>query len=58
MPVTTEDIQVFKTLNTTSYATIVPTLILWIGVFVRMLIQKDKSKFLILIIISILMIVG
>jgi hypothetical protein len=45
-------------LNTTSYATTVPTLALFTGVFVRILEQEDRKKFLSLIIICVLMIVN
>ena len=45
-------------LNIASYATTIPTLLLWIVVLVRMLIQKAKAKFFALIIICVLMIVS
>ena len=43
-------------MNIASYATTIPTLIMWIFVFLRMLIQKAKAKFFALIVICILMI--
>jgi energy-coupling factor transporter transmembrane protein EcfT len=51
-------VEVCKKINKTSYAVFVPTLILWIFVFLRMMVQKEKAKFTPLIIISVLMIVA
>ncbi len=45
-------------LNIASYATTIPTLLLWIVILIRMLIQKAKAKFFALIVICILMIVS
>ncbi len=43
-------------MNIASYATTIPTLLMWIFVFLRMLIQKEKAKFFALIVICVLMI--
>ena len=53
-----EDVKVALDLKVTCYVTTVPTLALWTGVFVRIMIQKDKDKFFALIIICVLMLVS
>lgn len=53
-----EDVKVAYDLKVTCYATTVPTLALWTGVFFRIMIQKDKDKFFALIIICVLMLVS
>ena len=58
MPITAEYVQVVKHNSIASYTTTVPTLILWTCVFIRILVQKEKSKFLPLIVICVLMIVS
>jgi len=45
-----------KNINIASYATTVPTLILWIYVFVRIMRSKNRAKFFGLIVICSLMI--
>ncbi len=58
MPSTAEYVEALKHINIASYALFVPTLILWIGLLLRMLISKDKEIFYGLIVISICMIVA
>jgi len=53
-----EIVKTWYDINITSYTTTVPTSALWTGVFVRILLQKDKAKFLPLIIICALMILS
>jgi hypothetical protein len=47
-----------RNLDIASLCTAIPTLIQWIVLLRRMLIQKDRSKFFALIVIAILMIVS
>jgi hypothetical protein len=56
MPDSAEYAKVLLHLNIASYATTIPTLILWIFVLVRILIQKARAKFFALIVICVLMI--
>ncbi len=58
MPVTAEDLKVFKQIDNASYALNVPPLALWIGLLARMLISKDRDKLIPLIVISTLMILS
>jgi hypothetical protein len=51
-----ELVKVVMTINITSYATTIPTLLLWIYVLLRILIQKASAKFFALILICVLMI--
>jgi hypothetical protein len=53
-----EIVKAWYDINISSYTTTVPTLVLWTGVFVRILVQKDKGKFLPLIVICALMILS
>jgi len=53
-----EEVKVAYDLKVTCYVTTVPTLVLWTGVFFRIMIQKDKEKFFALIIICVLMLVS
>ena len=54
-----EFIEVERDLNIASYTTVVPTLILWIWVFVRMQQRKkERSKFFVLTVICVLMIIS
>ena len=54
-----EFIEVERDLNIASYTTMVPTLILWIWVFVRMQQRKkERSKFFVLTVICVLMIIS
>ena len=53
-----EDVKVALDLKVTCYVTFVPTIVLWTGVFLRIMIQKDKDKFFALIIICVLMLVS
>lgn len=46
-----------KKLNITSYITIIPTLLLFIYVFVRIMMQDGREKFLNLAVVCVLMIV-
>jgi hypothetical protein len=50
--------EVAKVLLIASYPTTVPTFCLWTGVFVRIMVQKEKAMFWPLIVISFLMIVS
>ena len=56
MPASAEYVKMELHLNIASYVTTIPTLILWIFVLVRMLIQKARAKFFALIVICVLMI--
>ena len=51
-----ELVEVLMILNITSYATAIPTLLMWIYVLVRILIQKARAKVFALIVICVLMI--
>ncbi len=53
---TAEEVETYKNINITSYVTTTPTLTLWIGVLVMMLIQKDIAKYLGLIVVCALMV--
>ena len=57
MSVTFEELEMWKNLDIASLCTTTPTLIQWIVLLRRMLIQKDRSKLFALIVIAILMIV-
>ena len=57
MSVTYEELEMWKNLDIASLCTTIPTLIQWIVLLRRMLIQKDRSKLFALIVIAILMIV-
>ncbi len=56
MTTTADYVEAYGEENTTSYATTVPTLALFIGVLARILVQEDRKKFIPLIIICVLMI--
>ncbi len=58
MPSTAEAVKVYKDLDIACLCTVIPTLIQWIVLLRRMLIQKDRSKLFALIIIAVLMIVS
>ncbi len=58
MPASAEFVKVELHINIASYATTIPTLILWIFVLLRMLIQKARAKFFALIVICVLIIVS
>ena len=51
-------VKVSKILNITSYITIIPTLLLFIYVFVRIMMQDGREKFLNLAVVCVLMIVS
>jgi hypothetical protein len=51
-----ELVEVLMIFNITNYATAIPTLLMWIYVLVRILIQKARAKFFALIVICVLMI--
>ena len=51
-----ELVEVLMIFNITSYATAIPTLLMWIYVLVRILIQKARAEFFALIVICVLMI--
>ena len=56
MQASAEYVKAMMMLNIVSYATTIPTLILWIFMLVRMLIKKARAKFFTLIVICVLMI--
>ena len=58
MPVTAEVLKVYKQLDIASLAFNVPPLALWIGLLLKILISKDRDKFIPIVVISILMIVS
>jgi hypothetical protein len=58
MSATIEEVEAYKHINIASYAFYVSTLVIWIGLLLRMLTSKDRDKFYGLIVISILMIVS
>ncbi len=58
MPATAEDLKVYKQIDIASYALFVPSLALWIGLLLRMLISKDRDKFIAPIVMCILMILS
>ena len=49
---------VAKNVNIASYVTTLPTLLLWMYIFVRMMVQKATAKFYGLLLIAALMIVS
>jgi len=51
-----EAIEIYQVINIASYATTIPTLILWIWELVRIMRQKERSNFTGLIVIGVLMI--
>jgi hypothetical protein len=57
MSVTAEEVEMWKNLDIASLCTTIPTLIQWIVLLRRMLIQKNRSTFFALIVIAIMMIV-
>jgi len=57
-PTEEEVIEVYKEINIASYIAYVPTLILWVWVFTRIMRQRDRAKFFALTIICLLMIVS
>ncbi len=58
MPATAEKVEMWMDLDIASLCTTIPTLIQWIILLRRMLIQKDRSELFALIFIAILMIVS
>ncbi len=51
-------VKALKHINIASYAFYFPTLVIWIGLLIRMLISKDRDKLWGLIVICVLMIVS
>jgi len=58
LPAEEEAIEVYEEINIASYATTVPTLVLWIWEFTKIMRKKDRAKFFGLIVICVLMILS